>query len=51
MSGTGLKKWMPTKRSGRSTYAARDVIDRLEVFVAMMASARSVSETRRRRSL
>ncbi len=40
MAGTGLKKWMPTKRSGRVTNPARVLTDRLEVLLAMIASGR-----------
>jgi hypothetical protein len=41
MTGTGLKKWMPTKRSGRATKPASVLTERLEVLVAMIASGRS----------
>ncbi len=46
MAGTGLKKWMPTKRSGRATKPARVVTDRLEVLLAMMASGRRAPAAR-----
>ena len=37
MSGTGLKKWSPTKRVGRLVAAAISVIDSEDVFEAKMA--------------
>ena len=36
---TGLKKWMPTKRSGRSEARARSVMGRVEVLVAKTHSS------------
>ncbi len=38
-TATGLKKWKPTTRSGRSSSAAISVIDSDEVLVARIASA------------
>ena len=38
MAGTGLKKCMPMKRSGREISAASRVIEIEDVFVAMIAS-------------
>ena len=49
--GTGLKKWMPTKRAGFVTNAASLVTERLEVLVAMMASSRRVSRGAREQLL
>ncbi|MNY42435.1 hypothetical protein D3C86_1773240 [compost metagenome] len=39
MTGTGLKKCRPMKRSGRSTLAASSVIESDEVLVAITQSA------------
>src|SRR6266542_4304369 len=50
MTGTGLKKCMPTTRSGCATTAARAVMEMLEVLDARMARGPSASEARRRRS-
>ena len=43
--GTGLKKCIPTILSGRLVAAASLVIDREEVFVAMIVSGRSTAST------
>ncbi len=54
MSGTGLKKWSPTTRSGRATASAIAPIDRALVFVARTtsggAAASSVRKIERLRS-
>ncbi len=42
MSGAGLKKCMPTTRSGVETAAAISVTESAEVFVARIASARTI---------
>ena len=43
MSGTGLKKCMPMKRSARDVAAASAVIEMDEVLVASIASGRMIS--------
>ena len=45
ITGTGLKKCMPTKRSGRLVAAASRVIEIDEVLVAMIVSGRAIAST------
>ena len=46
ISGTGLKKCMPTTRSGRAAAAASAVTGSEDVFVASTASASQISDRR-----
>ena len=50
MTGAGLKKCIPTTRSGRPVTAASDVIGIDDVFEARIASGGSVSSARRNTS-
>jgi hypothetical protein len=50
ISGTGLKKCRPTNCAGRLMYEASFVMERLDVFVAMMLSSPTTASMRWRRS-
>ena len=50
ISGAGLKKCMPTARSGRSSTDAISVTESAEVFVARIVSARTAASSARKSS-
>ena len=51
MSGTGLKKWRPTNRSGRPVAAAMSPIERLEVLEAKIVAGGHAASSARQSSV